>query len=403
VSWDWFGQTRSYARLEGPAEGIGTSFSAEDAYGDRVYNAGTAAYLETTAPPLVAPTPPTGISAVLSPIESAGELVLRFQVSWTPAPETAGLITSSTVTATPVGSAAPVLTTTVSGSSTSAIVGPLEPSTTYRITVTNSDAEGTSEAGGPIEATSPNPDGEPNEPPQEGPEFGRCVKAPAQREGMLTFYEGGFTTANCLEASSTHTGRFEWHAGVVSPGFTTAIKPTTLAKLEAVDKAKVTCTGESSTGEITGPKTVGNVLIKFSGCESAGAKCTTAGLVEGELETTNLEGVLGIERVTFKEGKEIRHVALALYPTGHGGPVLEYTCAGGGPTTLAGSLMAPVTAGKMLTTTTLKFSATAGKQKPERFEGGAQEVLTNAFGEQVGLTVGSTQSNEEAIEINTTV
>jgi hypothetical protein len=32
-----------------------------------------------------------------------------------------------------------------------------------------------------------------------------------------------------------------------------------------------------------------------------------------------------------------------------------------------------------------------------------EPVLTNAFGEQVGLTLGSTQTNEEAVEINTSV
>ncbi|HYM67326.1 MAG TPA: hypothetical protein VEW68_08555, partial [Patescibacteria group bacterium] len=55
VTWDWFGDTRSYARLEGAAEGVSTTFSAEDGHGDRIYNVGTAAYLEANAPPLVPP------------------------------------------------------------------------------------------------------------------------------------------------------------------------------------------------------------------------------------------------------------------------------------------------------------------------------------------------------------
>src|SRR6202035_2437697 len=44
VTWDWFGDTRSFARLEGLAE-VSPTFSAEDAYGDRVYNSAMAAYL----------------------------------------------------------------------------------------------------------------------------------------------------------------------------------------------------------------------------------------------------------------------------------------------------------------------------------------------------------------------
>jgi Fibronectin type III domain len=53
-------------------------------------------------------------------------------------------VLSSTVTATPQGSTAPVLTTTVSGSKTGAVVGPLEPSTTYLITVVSANRDGSS-------------------------------------------------------------------------------------------------------------------------------------------------------------------------------------------------------------------------------------------------------------------
>lgn len=159
VSWGWFGETRTYARLEGAAE-ENTSFSAEDAHGDRIYNSGTAAYLETGEPPLQPPAPPSGVTASVSIFEAGETEYLRMQVGWTPAAETANLITSSTVTATPVKSGAPVLTATVSGSATSAYLSPVAPSTTYVVTITSTDAEGTSEASSPIEVTSPNEDGE---------------------------------------------------------------------------------------------------------------------------------------------------------------------------------------------------------------------------------------------------
>ncbi len=48
----------------------------------------------------------------------------------------------------------------------------------------------------------------------------------------------------------------------------------------------------------------------------------------------------------------------------------------------------------------MKFTAVAGKQKPEQLEGGAPEFLTNSLFEEVGLNLASTQTNEEAIEIN---
>ena len=232
------------------------------------------------------------------------------------------------------------------------------------------------------------------------PEFGRCLKVAAEKEAGKTVYHGAFTTATCLAKSETHSGKYEWHSGVVKAGFTTAIKPATTTTLETVQKVKVTCTGESSSGTITSAKTVGNVAIKFTGCESATKKCTTPGLGEGELEAKKLEGVLGIERITVKEGKETGHIALDLYPVGKTGPFIEYTCTDSAPTTLTGSILAPVSANAMHTTATLKYAATKGKQKLEAFEGGEKDVLTNALNEQVGLTLTSTQTDEEAVEIN---
>lgn len=158
VTWDWFGDTRSFAQLEGPAEGS-TTFSAEDAHGDHIYNVGTSAFLETGEPPLAPPAAPTGVSAGISIYEAGETEYLRMQVGWTPAAETAGLITSSTVTATPVKPGPPVLTATVGGTWTSAFLEPVQPNTTYRVTVANTDSEGTSEASSPIEATSPGEDG----------------------------------------------------------------------------------------------------------------------------------------------------------------------------------------------------------------------------------------------------
>lgn len=161
VTWDWFGNTRSYARLEGPAES-NPGFSAEDAHGDRIYNSGSSAFLETGEPPLQPPAPPTGVGASVSTFEAGETEYLRMQIGWTPAADTAGLITSSTVTATPVETGPPVLTATVSGAGTgtNAYLSPVAPNTTYVVTVTNTDAEGTSEASSPIEVTSPNEDGE---------------------------------------------------------------------------------------------------------------------------------------------------------------------------------------------------------------------------------------------------
>ncbi|MGO9320053.1 MAG: fibronectin type III domain-containing protein [Solirubrobacteraceae bacterium] len=135
----------------------------------------------TSEPPLVPPGAPTAVTAEFSPIEvgEEEEPELRFLVSWTAAPETAGLITSSTVTATPVDSTAPVLTTTVSGSATSAVIAPLQRHTTYRITVTSSDDEGASQPSSPIEAYS---EGTPPPPP--------AVETCEQNQGTIKLSPG---------------------------------------------------------------------------------------------------------------------------------------------------------------------------------------------------------------------
>jgi hypothetical protein len=164
----------------------------------------------------------------------------------------------------------------------------------------------------------------------------------------------------------------------------------------------VVCTTETSTGEYTGHKTVGGVVLRLTGCERLGEQCTSPSAAAGELVTSSLEGVIGIEKLgaTAKENK----IALDLFPIGHSGPVLEFSC-GATEVTVRGSVILPVPANKMVLSAKLKFLATKGKQKPERFVEGAKEVLEASFNkgpyEQIGLAVKVTQTNAEALEINT--
>jgi hypothetical protein len=232
------------------------------------------------------------------------------------------------------------------------------------------------------------------------PEFGRCVKAPAEKVGKSTIYQGKYTTSGCTARSSGATGKYEWEPGVVAKHFQTVYKPPAPIKFETPAKAKVTCTGESSSGEITGTRTVGGVKLVFTGCSSTTGACTTAGHAEGELESSELEGVLGLESVTFKSGKETRHAGLDLFPVGHTGTFLEYTCTGGSPTVLSGSVISAMPADKMFTVGTVKYAEMSGKQKPERFEGGSTEVLRNGMSLPVGLSLTATETTEEPLEIN---
>jgi hypothetical protein len=231
-------------------------------------------------------------------------------------------------------------------------------------------------------------------------DFGRCIKVTPVKEGTKTVYHGGFTKATCIEASGTHTGKYEWYPGVVKTHFTTALKENVVT-LETVKKVKVICTAESGSGEYSGTKEVASVVINLTGCESGGLKCTTPGLAEGELETKKLEGELGWEN------KALKKVALDLHPVGKTGAFMEYRCVGAVPVIVTGAVLVPVTVDKMLGTAPVKYKQTAGKQKPEHFEGGLAEVLTASLnGElsyQMGLGASLTQVNEEAVEINAVV
>jgi hypothetical protein len=130
VTWDLAGNVVSSATVS-PAPTVDPAFSATDANGDTVSNSGGRAYLTVPAPGA-----PTGVAAI-----QAGD---QLQVSWTPAPPNPAVIASSTITATPVGSTAPVLSATVTGPAATGSVGPLQPATTYEVTVVSTDGGGSS-------------------------------------------------------------------------------------------------------------------------------------------------------------------------------------------------------------------------------------------------------------------
>jgi YVTN family beta-propeller protein len=238
------------------------------------------------------------------------------------------------------------------------------------------------------------------------PEFGRCVKVPSEKVGTKTVYHGGFTAASCLVKSETHTGQYEWEAGVLNTHFTTKLKAALKVTLETVNGSKVTCTGETSTGEYTGLKTVGDVVLTLTGCElvSSKAKCASAGGATGEIVTKQLEGQLGIDTLGETAAKD--KIGLDLFPVGKTGPLMEFSCAG---TTVSvqGSVIVPVTANKMLLTVNVRASAKKGKQKPENFVGDLKNVFDESFNgaavEQAGLTFTTTQTNEEPVEVNSVV
>ena len=130
VTWDFGGGVRTTAALTG-APAVNPTFSTTDANGDQLYNSSAHAYLVV---------PPPGTPTVVGAVQVGDQ----FQVSWTTPLANPLAMTSSTITATPVNSSAPTLTATVSGSATTGLIGPLQPSTSYQITVVTTDAGGSS-------------------------------------------------------------------------------------------------------------------------------------------------------------------------------------------------------------------------------------------------------------------
>jgi hypothetical protein len=229
--------------------------------------------------------------------------------------------------------------------------------------------------------------------PPSAPEYGRCVKVA----------KGTGTYAN---ASCTSTGKsdsYEWSRGVLAAGFSTKLTSGSV-KLETARGSKLTCTGEASGGAYTGDKTVGDVVLTLTGCALSGESCASAGAAPGEIVSNLLEGVLGVERLGASESKD--KLGLDLFAAGAAGSVIEFTC-GSTPVAVRGSVIVPLKANKMSLSATIKFKASKGTQKPERFVERALDVLEASFAgaayEAMGLTLAGTQTGEEAVEANSTL
>ncbi len=229
------------------------------------------------------------------------------------------------------------------------------------------------------------------------PEFGRCLKAAKVSKKFTGKYENSACTKEVPEEKRATLGKFEWHPGAVKKFQTTAGGKGALATVGGLG---VHCETEHSTGEYSGTKEVKNVVVKFNGCESGGAKCSTAGSETGELMTKKLEGVVGfINKAALKTGFD-------LFPEGKTGLFIEFSCLG---LTVAvrGSVIVPITSDKMALTTSLKYVQTGGRQEVEHFEGEANDILESSFRgapfEQSGQTITTTLTDEEKLELNAVV
>ncbi|HTR89128.1 MAG TPA: IPT/TIG domain-containing protein, partial [Solirubrobacteraceae bacterium] len=223
--------------------------------------------------------------------------------------------------------------------------------------------------------------------PVGAPEYGRCVEVAKET--------GKYSNGKCTKEKAK--GNFEWLAGVGKTHFTLSGGE---GKLQTVTtKEKVICASETGAGEYNGTKNLRAVTLQLTGCALEGFKCTSEGGAEGEIKTHALTGTLGWKNL------ETTSPALDLAATEEE-TIAEFTC-GSKKAVVKGSVIVSVSSNEMETAPTLKYSASGGKQSIENLEGEPTDVLETSLNgaafEQTGLTVTTTQTNEEAVEVNTTV
>ncbi|HTZ63305.1 MAG TPA: hypothetical protein VMB51_04320 [Solirubrobacteraceae bacterium] len=205
---------------------------------------------------------------------------------------------------------------------------------------------------------------------EEAPEVGRCLKLTG----------GRFKEGNCkVEGTTSKQQKYEWYPafGPNKKGEEQTIEPalrfykaeskeSTIIQLQTVTGETVKCKKQTSEGEYTGPKTNRAFDVVFTGCETAGIICLSTNPKAknpGEILVKELDGEIGIEKLGATAAKD--KIANVFKPAS-GEIFTEFECAGL-KLVVKGEVMVPIDSNKMFTTATVKFTATKGKQKPEKF------------------------------------
>jgi hypothetical protein len=227
------------------------------------------------------------------------------------------------------------------------------------------------------------------------PEYGRCLKK-AKAEGK------GYTSSKCTTAGEGTKAKYEWVPGAGKTKFETKGG---VGILTSVNGQAVECKTESSSGEFFEGtnKEAGNMSIKFNECVSLSEPCTSPGAKTGELITNDVEALVGWENKAKKK------TDIELYPAKSvtSGLFIEFECLGL-VVKVKGKVLVPIKNDAMKTSETLKFVATDGKQKPEKWEESKEKAILEASFkggpyEQSGQEITSVLkelAGEEALELN---
>jgi hypothetical protein len=160
----------------------------------------------------------------------------------------------------------------------------------------------------------------------------------------------------CLQFAQRGTG--DWYELV------SAFTSTSGAGHLVAGSNKINCTKDTNTGDITGKKTVGEMLVTFTGCKLLEAfECKSKGAKAEEIMTVDLKGPLGyINKSTKLVGVKLEPETASEYTEG------EIECASN-KVKVTGAVIGDVSpTNKKSTTETLEFKASGAKQANELIE-----------------------------------
>ncbi len=172
------------------------------------------------------------------------------------------------------------------------------------------------------------------------PEFGRCKKAPEENGKPVAEYGN----PGCTTVQKKHKGKYEWESGVGNVHFSSQSSG---FNLETANKTtRVSCGVETSTGEFTGDKTIGNIVFTFTECTSSDGKCESAHEASGKIITNTLEGKLGVYKEAASKKLSGNKLAIDLLAEEESGALMSFTCEGKA-FSVQGSVVLPLTTNKM--------------------------------------------------------
>lgn len=218
------------------------------------------------------------------------------------------------------------------------------------------------------------------------PALYECAKA-AKVEKKET---GGYNNKTCSEVNAKHEGKYELQEGI---GKGKEFKGKAGgSNLEVKGLGGVACTSNSDTGKFTGPKSAGDILVTFKGCELNHHQCES-GATLGEIKTNPLKGEVG-----YVEGGKARHEVGVEISAETGLYEAEFHCAEI-QLRVSGGVIGVVTSAKNVFTkeATLLFRESSGEQDVKKLEGMPEEFLVaevRSPGGEYGAPTESGESDE---------